>query len=375
MLSEVRQYGIFNARGCFNCGSCTLSCNLSTGSIAFPRRTMQSVLLGLRNLVSQTLDPWLCHDCGDCSTNCPRQAQPRESMATLRRYLMAQYDWTGLASRIHRSTAWELGSLGFAALLVPALALFYHLYLKQLSWGDLTTAMGLEHMFNLIIYFTWAVFLIPAVFVLSFAFRMFQLTTRRDANAALPLRFYLQEVKTLLLHLAAQLNIRKCRAAIYKIRWRKHWLLAFGCVLMFVTKFFFLRWFQTDAVYPLYNPQRWLGYLAAAFIIFGSLDILVGRLRKREPMHRTSVPSDWTLPVLLLLTAASGLAVHILRYTGLALASHYTYAVHLMIAVPMLVVEVPFGKSSHMIYRPLALYLAAVKERAQARKAAEVPTA
>jgi hypothetical protein len=35
-----------------------------------------------------------------------------------------------------------------------------------------------------------------------------------------------------------------------------------------------------------------------------------------------------------------------------------------MIAVPMLLVEIPFGGSSHMIYRPLALYFAAVKERA-----------
>jgi hypothetical protein len=35
-----------------------------------------------------------------------------------------------------------------------------------------------------------------------------------------------------------------------------------------------------------------------------------------------------------------------------------------MIAVPMLLVEVPFGSSSHMLYRPLALYFTAVKERA-----------
>jgi len=32
--------------------------------------------------------------------------------------------------------------------------------------------------------------------------------------------------------------------------------------------------------------------------------------------------------------------------------------------VPMLLVEVPFGRSSHMLYRPLALYFTAVKERA-----------
>jgi hypothetical protein len=70
------------------------------------------------------------------------------------------------------------------------------------------------------------------------------------------------------------------------------------------------------------------------------------------------------LPVLLLLTALSGMAVHVLRYVGLGLSAHYAYAVHLMIVVPMLLVEIPFGGSSHMMYRPLALYFTAVKERA-----------
>jgi heterodisulfide reductase subunit C/quinone-modifying oxidoreductase subunit QmoC len=40
------------------------------------------------------------------------------------------------------------------------------------------------------------------------------------------------------------------------------------------------------------------------------------------------------------------------------------YVVHLMIAVPMLTVEVPFGKWAHLLYRPLAVYLAAVQAKA-----------
>jgi Fe-S oxidoreductase len=40
------------------------------------------------------------------------------------------------------------------------------------------------------------------------------------------------------------------------------------------------------------------------------------------------------------------------------------YVIHLAIAVPMLIIEVPFGKWSHLFYRPLAIFLAAVKEKA-----------
>jgi hypothetical protein len=47
------------------------------------------------------------------------------------------------------------------------------------------------------------------------------------------------------------------------------------------------------------------------------------------------------------------------------------YVIHLMIAVPMLVIEVPFGKWAHLAYRPLVIYLMRVKERA--RQTAVVP--
>lgn len=377
LLSEVRKYGIFNVRGCFNCGSCTIVCDLATGPASFPRRTVQSVVLGLSDYVLQSLEPWLCHDCGDCSTICPREAQPQESMMTLRRYLTAQYDWTGLSSRIYRSPAWGIALHSFVAVLVLVLLVLHHLYVVQLPLSDLTsTSMGLEHMFDKITYFTWAVFFLPAFFILCHAFRMYLLTMRRNSSLAIPLKFYVAEAKLMFLHMLIHLNILKCPDKIHQKRWIKHWLLAFGCVLMSVILIFFLKWFQTDQIYPAYHPQRWLGYLTAVFLIYGSLDILIGRIRKRNQLFRYSEWSDLILPALLFLTGLSGMAVHIFRYLGLALATHYTYAVHLMISVPMLVVEVPFGKWSHMIYRPMAIYFAAVKARAlQAQTPAEVKVA
>lgn len=365
LLTEVRKYGVFNAHGCFSCGSCTISCDLATDAESFPRKTMQSVMLGLKDSVRRSLDPWLCHDCGDCSVTCPREAQPRESMSTLRRYVTAQYDWTGLSRRICRSPAWEIAALSSVAGLVLALIILYHLFVEHVELATVrSTPMGLEHMFNRITYFTLAVFLIPAVIIASHAARMFSLTMRRGPNRAIPLRFYLAEARTLFLETVAHRRFRTCSATNHKRRWTMHWLLAFGCVLMFVIKFFFLKWFQTDNIYPIYNPQRWLGYMAAVFLVAGALDILIGRARKREPANGQSGLSDLMLPALLLLTALSGMAVHVLRYTGLGYFAPFAYAVHLMIAVPMLLVEVPFGKSAHILYRPLALYFAAVKERA-----------
>jgi hypothetical protein len=46
------------------------------------------------------------------------------------------------------------------------------------------------------------------------------------------------------------------------------------------------------------------------------------------------------------------------------MGTYVMYTVHMAIAVPMLAVEVPFGKWAHLLYRPLAIYVAAVRREA-----------
>jgi hypothetical protein len=51
------------------------------------------------------------------------------------------------------------------------------------------------------------------------------------------------------------------------------------------------------------------------------------------------------------------------------MAANITYVVHLMGVVPMLALEVPFSKWSHLAYRPLAIYFAQLQQAAQAEGA------
>lgn len=46
------------------------------------------------------------------------------------------------------------------------------------------------------------------------------------------------------------------------------------------------------------------------------------------------------------------------------MGTYVMYVIHLAVAVPMLVIEVPFGKWSHLFYRPLAVFLSTIKEKA-----------
>ncbi|MFI5166548.1 MAG: 4Fe-4S dicluster domain-containing protein [Thermoanaerobaculales bacterium] len=377
LLSEVQRLGKFDT-SCLNCGGCSVACELALGDVTFPRKPIRHVVLGLREAVVAGLEPWLCHDCGDCSLKCPRQADPAASMRTLRRYLTGEYDWTGLSARILRSRAWHLGSLLAVGAVVLALVVAYHLRWVGLSVPDfVATPMGIGHMFPKILYFTWLVYALPAIVLVTHVWRMYRLTMGRTRPAP---RHLLAEARTLMVHMLTHRQLRKCpseargapvvgwwlyagSAEAVPRRWLKHWLMALGTVLMFVLTVAFLGRFQTDKIYPLYHPQRWLGYLATAFILWGTTDVILRRIRRRHGTARKEGPV--TLPLLLWLTAVSGIAIHVLRLLGMALTAHYAYAAHLVILVPMVVVEVPFGEWAHMIDRPLALYFQAVRERAR----------
>jgi hypothetical protein len=313
-------------------------------------------------MLKSSLEPWLCYYCGDCSTTCPRETEPGEAMMTLRRYLTAQYDWTGLASKIYSSRVWEIGALLLVGAFVVLLIGLYHISTAGLPYPDfLSEPMGMEHMFGKITIFTRLVFLLSFFFLISNAVRMYWFTMKKDREVKIPFLLYLTEAKTFMVHAITQKRFRDCPD---KSRWIKHLLLVAGCSLMILIKFLFLKWFQTDSIFPVYHPQRWLGYLAAGALLYTTGEILIGRIKKREQIHKFSDMTDWTLPLLLFLTAVSGMAVHIFRYLGFDLLTHYVYALHLVIAVPMLLIEIPFGKFSHIIYRPLALYFQAVKEKA-----------
>ena len=72
---------------------------------------------------------------------------------------------------------------------------------------------------------------------------------------------------------------------------------------------------------------------------------------------------------LLFLVALTGILVHVARVAGHPIATYDLYVVHLAVVAPFLVLQVPFGKWSHMIYRPFAIYLDAVRKRVQAAAA------
>ena len=104
LCREVAKFGAEDTQQCIHCGNCTAVCSLSEGNLAFPRKTIRYLQLGLKEKLVQSPEPWLCYYCGECSDTCPRGANPGETMMALRRWLTAQYDGSGLAARFYSSS-------------------------------------------------------------------------------------------------------------------------------------------------------------------------------------------------------------------------------------------------------------------------------
>lgn len=358
LLKELKEYGAVGVEKCFNCGNCTAICPLTSDEYAFPRNMIRMVQIGQREKMTQSLDPWLCYYCGDCSVTCPKGAEPGETMMAARRWLTAQYDWTGLAGKVYKGKGWVVAMLLVAAVLVVGLAGALH--------GPLVTTQVELNAFAPIHMIHTADLILAAVlgiFLLSNLARMYFFVFGKEERRGIPLKIYLIEAWTLIFHTITQNRFSECGDS--KRRWVNHLIIVAGYGTMFALIVIFLGWFQTDNIYPIYHPQRWLGYLAAGALIYGGTEAVLGRIRKDDEMHKYSHPSDWLFPILLILLAASGLVIHVLRYAGLPMATYYAYVVHLVIMMMLYVTVGPMGKWAHLLYRPFAVYFQAVRVKAR----------
>jgi quinone-modifying oxidoreductase subunit QmoC len=261
-----------------------------------------------------------------------------------------------LSGKLYLSKKWELLSLASVAAFVVALFVLFHgpMVTDRVELNTFAPVAWVE-------FGDWVMAAVLGSLLFTNAARMFRYVMGDPLGRGIPLAIYLRELKTLFLHAATQKRWRECEAPT---RWLKHFLLVTGYVVMLVLIVVFLRWFQVDG--SRWRPLDLLGYYATGVLLFVTGEAMISRWRRREEIHKHSHPTDWMFLVLLFLTALTGISVHGCRLLGLALPTYYLYVMHLAVAVPMLVVEVPFGKWSHLLYRPLAIYLARVRIRAAA---------
>jgi ferredoxin len=374
--TELAAFGGQTLGRCFSCGNCTAVCGLSKGDTVFPRKIIRYLQVGLSDRLLESPEPWLCYYCGTCSSTCPREAEPGELMMATRRWLVSRYDWTGLSRRLYLSEAWEFGLLGLIALFVLGLFVVPGWLGVRFGFGAIDAAAVAHVRLDLfaptwiIHYGDWALAGLLVLLLGISAARMVSFVRHGMAEIKVPLSIWAGKAYEIVVHGATQRRWLQCDNDTF-VRWLLHFLLVTGYATMLLLVVVFLPWFQRE--HADFHWTAILGYYGTATILGFTLVAMRGRLRKKEQQFRFSHVSDWTFLVLLFLTALSGIVLHIARLLDLPWPTYVLYVTHLMIAVPMLIVEVPFGKWNHLVFRPVAQYMVAVREAAQARQPAPAP--
>ena len=366
LFGELKAYGLKDeASQCYHCGSCAGVCSLSEGETSFPRRMMRYVQLGLTEKIRTSPEPWLCYYCGECSDKCPRGADPGETMMALRRYLTTEYDWTGFAKRFYESMPFEVGAVAVVALLVGLAFLSFHgpIITDHVALNVFVPARVIE-VLDLLMAAALSLVLLISVYR-CFRFVMGELATK------IPLKTYFGQAKELFIHTFTQKQFGKCED---RTRWWTHLLIMTGYSSVFLMVVIGIRWFQRDQVImPNYRVlsviMTLVGYYATFAILYGSTYALIGRIKKSKASFKTTHSTDWMFLILLQLTTLTGIMLHFSVFLELPRAAYLIYVIHLMVAVPMLVLEVPFAKWAHLAYRPVVIYLMKVKSAYQAEAA------
>ena len=367
-MKDLKAFGLKDANKCMHCGNCTAVCPLSTPENPFPRKLVKYAQMGLKDKILKSSEPWLCYYCGDCSDTCPRGADPGEAMMAMRRYLTSQYDWTGFARRFYTSERFEIIAVAIVGILIGLGLWIFHGSNPNMEHAHLNSvwpAPSIE-----IADFIMGAIL--SILLLSNTWRCVKFTMG-DLLKKIPLEIYITQAKELIIHFLTQKKFGECTD---RMQWIVHLLIMTGYSTIFLLVVVFtaggihiigLSWegimFQRDVIYPFFHPMRILGYYATFAILYGTTYAIIGRLRKNKTPYKSSHGTDWMFLILLQLTTLTGILIHFSRILDLPLTTYVLYVVHLMVAVPMLVLEVPFAKWAHLAYRPVVLYLMKVKEK------------
>ena len=337
--TELIKYGVGDFNACFNCGNCTATCSLSTNDSSFPREMIRYTTLGLEDEIKSSLKPWECYYCGECSTECPRQANPGELMMSLRRWLTAKYDWTGLSGLFYK----YLPAFLTAMVLVFAGVLFFA---NSVNW-ELERMLHYGHLFEM--------FAIATVFVVIFIpnlLRMWCFTVIR-AGVKVPFKNYFTALSDLFVHMFTQKRAKDC--VDNHFRWLEHLILVIAYLsLLFTTVF--LNWFGTQNLFVVI-----LGYLESAFIFIITVDFVKDRIQKKKALTKNSKPSDWFFVIWLMLMGLTAFFVRLFIDFNILEGNKWLYLFHLMVLAQWALIIVPFGKWTHFLYRSFAMYFAKIK--------------
>ena len=357
---------------CYQCGTCSAVCPISSVDNPFPRKEMVWVQWGLKDRALGNASIWMCHQCGSCNSYCPRDAKPANVMAALRDYSIGHYAVPQFMGR-------ALNHPKYLPLLfgVPAA-----IFLAILGWlGHLTSLPEGRIVFSKFL----PIMAIEVTFMLAIGLSMIGAVTggvrywramsaQAGSNGHDPRR----PVVTTVLDILRHRKFRECNEEpagtrkTYKDHLHATHLLIFygflGLVATTTSVGVGIYAFGYLTPWPFWHPVKILGNVSGAAVIIALCVFLWRRIADSTRVGKSTY-SDWLFLTILLLTTLTGFFSQWLRLADLRTVAYPMYFVHLLF-IFFLLVYIPYSKFAHLVYRTVAmLWSASARAEGAVRRA------
>jgi quinone-modifying oxidoreductase subunit QmoC len=342
---------------CYQCGTCSTVCPISSAHDPFPRKEMVWVQWGLKERVLGNASIWMCHQCGACNSYCPRDAKPANVMAALRDYSIGHYAVPAFMGRALNDPKWLPLLFGLPAMLFGAILARLG-YLTSLPPGRIVFSkfmpiLAVEVIFSLAI----ALSMIGAVMGGVRYWRA--MSAQAGVNGHGPRRHVIATVVDILRHAtfrrcdAEPAGTRKTHQSHLHATHRTIFYGFLGLVVTTASVGIGIYAFGYLTPWPLWHPVKILGNVSGAAVIVALCVFLWRRIADRGRAGKNTY-SDWLFLAILLLTTLTGFFCQWLRLADLRLLAYPMYFVHLLL-IFFLLVYIPYSKFAHLVYRTVAM--------------------
>jgi quinone-modifying oxidoreductase subunit QmoC len=356
-IKELKNYGANSLKKCYQCSTCTSVCSLSPENKPFPRKEMIYAQWGQINKLVNNPDIWVCYQCTDCSTHCPRGARPSDVLSAIRFYVFKYFAFPSFMGKALASPKALPLLLLFPMIVILALFLAY-------SGGDFSF-INEKIKFSNFLSHIWLEFLFIGGNILVFLFAFISLnkfwkmlkTSHLSKDGPGFILSLILTIKEILLHT----KFFKCKQSTD--RNYAHLLVFFGffgamataglaVLAMILYKIDPSIPFTTLPPIPMSHPIKWLGNASGLIGILGLSIIVIRRIKDKYNSY-----TDWIFLLMLLLVFVTGFGCQFLRLADTAILAYSIYYVHLVL-VFFILWYAPYSKFAHMFYRTIGLVYA-----------------